>query len=414
MSDLIPDNILRQQQAFVNSCELNSGEENHYRLWQNYASPYSQKVMAYLNYKGIPYKRINVNVESMMSEIAERVGKPVIPVIITPDDQVMQDSTPMLEWFEGHYSQKPAIPDDNRLAFLMWLLEEFSDEYLRRIHLYTRWSNELNSSAISHRLARTLTYGMPGVESSELAPFFRERQTGFYNDLGLSDRRVHQSVETQLHDLLSILEAHFQHFQFLLGFSPSIADFAFYGSLKGHLFNDPNSAHILEVHAPRTCQWLDTLSELGDSRGCVGQEAFGDWINLDKDIPDTLKELLAMVGKTYIPFALASALAAQKGDETFQAKIYGQSASFSTHPYRVWSFEQLQIRYQSLTERDKEQVQTLLTEANVLPDMMAGDIYHNGLFDGFTPPFIQGGVCDAEIKRQKQQASSPSVTEVTV
>ncbi|BFM15432.1 hypothetical protein R50073_16150 [Maricurvus nonylphenolicus] len=398
-----PTNVVREQHALTASRQLNAGEEHCYRLWQTYASPYSNKVMAYLNYKGIPYKRITANMENMMGEIAERVGKPIVPVIITPDNQVLQDSTPMLEWFESQYPHNSAIPDDNRLAFIMWLVEEFADEYMRRIHMHTRWGNELNRSAISHRLARTLTYAMDGVNPKDIAPFMLERQSGFNGDLGLTTPEVRASVERQMHDLLAIFEEHFLHYQFVLGGRPSLADFALYGSLNGHLFNDPFSAEILEVYAPRTCRWLDTISELGDTRGHVGQTEFGDWIDLEQKTPSTVQQLLAFIGKTYIPLAKATAAAEAQQQDLFEVSIYGQTATFNAYPYRVWSFEQLQNRYLSLADSDRDFVCTLLTKAQVLPAMMADPIHHNNLYDGFTPPFIREGVCDALVKQAKSQ-----------
>tara|TARA_B110000093_G_scaffold162128_1_gene183945 strand:- start:19 stop:171 length:153 start_codon:yes stop_codon:yes gene_type:complete len=46
----------------------------------------------------------------------------------------------------------------------------------------------------------------------------------------------------------------------------------------------------------------------------------------------------------------------------------------------------------------------MLTEASVFPAMMDGEIIHNGLFDGFTPPFVKNGVSDARVKHLKEKA----------
>lgn len=405
MAKPIPANIKQEQKTLKDSRELQPGQENFYRIWQSYASPYSHKVMTYMNYKGIPYKRMEADLNANMSEIPRLVGQSIIPVILTPDEQVMQDSTPIVKYFEKQYPDKPAIPEDERLEFIMWLLEEFSDEYMPRIHMHTRWGNEQNRHTISHRIARGVAFGSPSAKVSDMAKYLLSRQSGFDKHLGLADDSVRGNMDQQILDLLAILEEHFTHHQFLLGFKPSLADFSLYGPLRIHLFNDPQSNEIMEVNAPRTCRWMDTISELGDTRGCAGQTEFGQWINLDEGMPESLQALLAFVGKTYIPFAKACAIAGKDRSKNFTATVYGVEATFSVHQYRVWSFEQLQLKYQSLTSGIKDYIDTALTKAEIMPTFMEGEIIHNALYDGFTPPFIVDGVADARAKHLKSKGA---------
>ena len=339
----------------------------------------------------------------MMGDIPRLVGQSILPVILTPDEQVMQDSTPILQYFETQFTDKPTVPEDARLAFLMWLLEEFADEYMPRIHMHTRWGNDQNNRTLGHRIARGLTFGNPSVTPQQLAGSISARQQGFSKHLGLGDESINPNMDQQILDLLSILEEHFEHYQYLLGFKPSMADFALYGPLKIHLFNDPQSNEIMEINAPRACRWLDTMTDLGDIRGCAGQTEFGDWINLNDGVPTSLEKLLGFVGKTYIPFAKACAVAGKDRNKTFTATVYGAQATFSVHQYRVWSFEQLQLKYQELQGQDKHFVDELLNATEILPTMMEGDIVHNALYDGFTPPFVKDGVADARARHLKSK-----------
>ena len=405
MAKPIPANILREQKTLKDSRELKTGQEDFYRIWQSYASPYSYKVMTFMNYKGIPYKRMEADLNANMSEIPRLVGQSIIPVILTPDEQVMQDSTPILEHFEKQYPEKSTVPEDKRLEFIMWILEEFSDEYMPRIHMHTRWGNEQNRQTISHRIARGVAFGSPSAKTSDMAKFLLSRQSGFDKHLGLSGDNIRANMDQQILDLLEILEVHFKEHQFLLGFKPSMADFALFGPLKVHLFNDPQSNEIMEINGPRTCRWLDTISELGDTRGCAGQTEFGDWINLDDGLPESLEKLLGFVSKTYFPFAKACALAGKDRNKSFSAEVYGEEATFSVHQYRVWSFEQLQLKYQALTGQDKHFIDEVLTASQILPKFMEGEIVHNALYDGFTPPFIKDGIADARAKHLKSKGA---------
>ena len=326
--------------------------------------------------------------------------------MLAPDDRVMQDSTPILEYLEDKYPEVATIPKDERLMFIMWLIEEFNDEYVPRIQMHTRWGFEQNRNACSHRIARGITYGSADMDAQTLAPIILNRQAGFNLHLGLEGEAARASMDRQLQDLLAILEEHFLHYQFLLGFRPSIADFALHGPMKVHLYEDPYSNEIMESKAPRTCNWIQTINDLGDVRGCAGQTEFGDWIDMDAGMPDSLQKLLVFIGKTYIPFAAACAKACVNRDKQFQAEIYGVESSFAAHQYRGWSFEQLQLRYQGLSEKTKEALMPALELAGVMPAMMADGILHNGLFDGFTPPFIENGIPDARIKRIKEKAEA--------
>ena len=397
INDISPASLLKEQQAHIKSQQLEPGEENHYRIWQNLASPYSYKVMTYMNYKGIPYKRIAANMKSHMEDIPRMVGQSIVPVMLSPNGDILQDSTPIIEWLEERHPDKPVVPEDARLAFLMWLLEELADEYMPRIHMHTRWGNRQNQNAVSHRIGRELAYAIPDASVSDLAAFMLSRQAGFNKHLGLTDR-VRENMDRQVLDLLFILDDHFLHYQFLLGDKPSLADFALYGSLKVHLYSDPNSKEIMEVHSPKTCNWIEKITALGDVRGCVGQTTFGDWINLYDGVPKSLHKLLSFSAKTYIPFAQACAQASKNKSKTFDAEVYGLKETFSTHQYRVWSFEQLQNRYEKLHGDEKQFVDEALKSSGVLPLMMAEGIVHSDLFDGFTPPVIKNGATDARIR----------------
>ncbi len=408
MNTSILANLLREQQEHEDSQWLQPGQEKHFRIWQDRMSPFSHKVMSYLNFKGIPYKCMRSNLDATLELIPKRVGQSVIPVVLTPDEEVLQDSTPMIEWFEERYSDNSVIPTDPRLAFLMWLLEDFADEYMPRIHMHTRWGNEQNRQTASHRIARGLCYAKPDVSIKDIAAYVAARQPGFDKHLGLNDS-VRANMDEQILDLLHVLEEHFLHHQFLLGFRPSMADFALYGSLKIHLYNDPNSNTTMELNGPRTCSWLETIRNFGDNRGCVGQTDFGDWIGLDKDLPASLGKLLEFAAKTYVSFAKACALASKAGEKQFEAEIYGVKSTFSTHQYRVCTFEQVQKRYNALAGDDKSYVDKVLNQTTLLPALMADGIHHGDLFDGFTPPVVKDGIADARIRHIKNKGKAASL-----
>lgn len=402
MSLPTPGNIAREIQIHAQSKTLLDSEQHFYRIWQSQASPYSMKVMSYMNFKGIPYKKVKANFEEI-EWIKKVVGQSIVPVVLSPDEEVLQDSTPIMEMLESQFTERTCIPDDRRLEFLMWLIEEFSDEYMTRLIMHARWGNEQNRSAGSHRIARTITFANSEIDTKALAPTIRKRQAGFDQHLGLQDsENIRNNLDQQISDLLQILEQHFKYFQFLLGFRPSMADFALYGFLI-NMYEDPTFRAIIESLSPKTCNWLETISNFGDTRGNVGQTAFGDWLNLGDGIPDSLEQLLVFIARTYIPLAQANVDAAKNNQKSFEASVYGVEATFSLHQYRLWSLEQLQLRFENLSDDLKNDVDNLLLRTGVQPALMKQGISHCGLFDGFTPPVIKDGASDARLKYLKDK-----------
>jgi len=399
-------NLKREMAQIETELTLSQEEQGMLRLWCDANSPYSCKLRTYLNYKGIPYKRMRINLNAYMKEIPDRVGMSIMPVVLTANDDVLQDTTPIMTLFEQEYPDNACIPNDQRLAFIMWLLEDFGDEYLTRFSMHYRWGNQLNRSTLSNRLGRNMSYGNMQLHASNVAPMILARQAGFDAPLGLVSDEIRQGLDKQLLELLAILETHFADYQFLLGDRPSLADFAVYGHFQAHLYQDPHSAQILEVHGSRTCNWLDTITEFGDIRGSAGQTEFGDWMNLNQLVPESLKALLTFVGKTYIPFASGAALATSQKHKNYVAKVDGLETPFMTFQYRAWSFENVQNEFNDLVPQDKIFVQTLLHQTQVQPAMMANGILHCDLFDGFSPPVIHNATADARVAYLKEKASA--------
>ncbi len=396
-------NLQREALEIEGALQLNNQQQDCYRLWCDGNSPYSCKLRTYMNYKEIPYKRMRINLKTYYNIIPEKVGMSIMPVVITPDEEILQDTTPIIEKFEKQFTHNSCTPNDDRLAFIMWLLEDFGDEYLTRFSMHYRWGNDITRNTLSHRLGRSMSYGDANMHATKVAPMILARQAGFDKPLGLGKPQNRESLDAQLIDLLSILDNHFCDYQFLLGDKPSVADFALYGHLYAHMLQDPFSAEIMETKGSRTCNWIDTINELGDRRGFIGQTEFGDWINLDEVVPETLKLLLNFVAKTYIPFAAGTALATHEGHKEFSAHVYDVDTQFLTFQYRAWSFENVQNHFVNLTDKHKTFIDDLLTQAKVQPRMMENGVLHCNLFDGFTPPLVKNGTADARIAYLKDK-----------
>ena len=70
-----------------------------YRIFGSEMSPYSVKTRSYFRYKQIPHEWLLRNGEQL-EEYKKYARLPIVPTVATPDDEGLQDSTPIIELME--------------------------------------------------------------------------------------------------------------------------------------------------------------------------------------------------------------------------------------------------------------------------------------------------------------------------
>lgn len=388
--------------------ELPEQSTKPFRMYEDYASPYSAKMRSYLRYKEIPFRRMRINLGIYLThDIPRLVGMPILPVVLTPDNRVMWDSTPMIEWFEQRYPEPRVLPADPALRLLSTLVEDFCDEYLLRLTVHCRWSpsKPLNRKVLSLRLARSMVYGCPELDRHAIASMLLERQTAFLPGLGVTESTA-EELDQQLVELIRLLDAHFSELTYLFGGRPTNADFALYGHFHAAYQSDPESAGVLEEHGPQVCHWIERMTDFGDRRGELAPTDFGPLLVLDRDrpLPEGLQRLLRFAARTWLPMSAACAKASVQRQKRYVAPLSGRDVEFTTHHYRAWSFEQVQLAWTALDDEQRARLTPHLTRAELLPGLDT-DIEHNGLFDGLPHPFVQDGMADNRIRHRREKAA---------
>ncbi len=72
---------------------------NRYKVFGSEMSPYSIKVRAYCRYKGVPHDWVSRNA-SNEAEFKKHAKLPLVPLVVTPEDMGLQDSTPIMEYLD--------------------------------------------------------------------------------------------------------------------------------------------------------------------------------------------------------------------------------------------------------------------------------------------------------------------------
>ena len=111
--------------------------------------------------KRIPHQWVLRNAASQ-AEFEKYARMPIIPLVVTPEGNGIQDSTPIIEAMEKLYPEPSIHPDDPSRGFISALIEEFGDEWGNKWMFHYRWARDVDQISSAGRIAR-----MRGPKASE-------------------------------------------------------------------------------------------------------------------------------------------------------------------------------------------------------------------------------------------------------
>jgi len=350
-----------------------------YRMDMSY---FSGKLEAYLQYKGIPFRRIEGTTSTLRREVAPHSEVIKVPTVRTPEGEWLQDSTPIIELLERRHPEGAVIPDDPEQAFFVRLLEDYADEWLWRPALHYRWSFAPDARLLGGRIAREVVDDVPAPAWLK-ARFVAWRQHAIYVRGDGVTRATRPHVEGIYLSTLDRLERSFAGQPYLLGGRPCLADFGFFASMFRHFSLDPTPARIMRERAPRTYAWVARLWAARRS------ETHGEWAPRGT-LPDAWRPLLEDAATGYLPYLHANAVAWREGRRRFDWTVQGvrYRATPVVH-YRVWCRERLQELFDALPSDARERVAARLRDLGAWEPLQADGRIVSDLHAGAEPPFCR-------------------------
>ncbi len=103
-------------------------------------SLYTGKSRAYLRKQGFTYVERTPADPRFRAEIVPRIGRGIIPVLVTPDGEVIQDTVDILDHFEDRGVPVSARPPGARQRVLAHVAELYAVVTLTRHAMHYRWS----------------------------------------------------------------------------------------------------------------------------------------------------------------------------------------------------------------------------------------------------------------------------------
>jgi hypothetical protein len=186
-----------------------------------------------------------------------------------------------------------------------WLLGAFGSEGLLQDGMSYRWSYRTEQGNFLRAEFGRVLHSGPDREARygagrQLMDYFND----FLPHLGVTPETI-STVEAVYQELLDALDIHFQHYPYVLGGRPSIADFGLMTPLFVHLARDPVPANLMKNRAPNVYRWTErmNLARIGDGEFPECPETYVP----DDDIPLTLEPVLKLAFQDWGPELLANA-----------------------------------------------------------------------------------------------------------
>ncbi len=325
-------------------------------------SLYSGKARGYLRWKNIPYREVLSNRNVYESVILPRLGYGMVPVLITPDDQTVQDTTDIIDYLEKHEDGPSVYPQGPVQKLAALIMELFGDEWLLIAAMHYRWA--YNEDFAYQEFGNTAFPELPKDERYALGKKAAEKFKGSLPFLGITPKTA-PAIEKTYEEFLRAFDAHLAVHPFLFGTRPSIGDYGLLGPLYAHNYRDPASGAMMEKTAPRVADWA--------RRAHAPQHPLtGDFIGNDM-VPETLVPILKMFAREQLPILQDSIADLKKwvsdNPDTLELPritgfhkytIGGVEEDRAVFPYPLWMLQRVQDHYDSLSSAEKATADALL------------------------------------------------------
>ncbi|HWL41584.1 MAG TPA: glutathione S-transferase C-terminal domain-containing protein [Ilumatobacter sp.] len=269
------------------------------------ASLYSGKARSYLRKQRIDFVERSPGGDRYLQHVVPVIGRWIIPVLETPDGELVQDTADIILYFErgdGRTHRRFSVyPDTPLQRAVSHVFELFGGEGLLRPAMHYRWNFD-DENLDFLRSEFPLMAAPPEVADDAERRFdgMSRRMRKACRGFGVSDQSA-PLVEAAFQEWLDLFSAHLAEHPYLLGGRPTIGDFGLMAAMWAHLFRDPAPQHLIKRRAPRVGRWVERMST-GDpyehEHEYDGRR--GDLVG-DDAVPPTVLAMMRHVADEWLP-----------------------------------------------------------------------------------------------------------------
>ncbi len=327
-------------------------------------SYYTGKLLCYMTHKGVPFEFKKVNLFTLTGSIKKRFRTIVMPVVVTPKGEWLQDTSDIIDMFETSHADNSMVPDSPVQKFAAYLLETWADENWIPVSLMARWKHPENYAAFQAEAGPALLPWFPKFIQNKAIAKIASGLKGYLPALGVTPEQCPQ-LERETLAYLDALDTHFAKHRYLLGDRPSLADFGLAGPIVAHLAYDPWPTR--EWIAPRKhlSAWVERISQKDNTHDL-------QWMQ-DDTLPETLapimdaistdflKTIAATLDKTrYVAARLAEGKMLPRSISNITIPKAGGNYTCNASPFALWKMQRIQNVYKAMPKKDQQAVRTWL------------------------------------------------------
>ena len=349
-------------------------KSNTYTLYGIAHSLYTGRARSYLIKSGTPFRELSSGHKSFKSEVLPESKLATIPVLVTPEGEVIRDSGVIIEHFENS-NARPFQPSSPKQKIVSTLFDLIGTSGLLRPAMHYRWNYAEENNEFLHYHFLHSQPEHPEREAKSQYMMSKMQHAGRL--FGVSEQTI-PLVETLYLEFLDALNQHLSEYPYLLGWKPSIGDFGLIAPLYAHLGRDPAPLRIMQQRAVRVARWVERMNRADQD----ASEFFnpGDDYIAEDSIPETLVTLLRVLAEDLVPETRAAAEIINQWLATNQPEVgssaqgslahrmfgmaeftlRGQPISAVAQSYRFVILQKLQQQYAQLAPAQQQDVADLL------------------------------------------------------
>lgn len=283
-----------------------------YIIYGGELSYFTRKLEAAMIFYGAEFEMRSKNPDNSQ-EIEHRSGTHQVPVLHTPENWMIGDTTPLMQLLDGRFPGREMFPS-GPLGILTQIVEEYFDEWIARTMVHYRWHYEENALFASEKM---------GAGNAEAAARIRNWGPRACRATGTESEQQQQQAEAEYMRIMAAMEAQLQETKYMLGDRPTAVDCVLLGGLRAHTNMDPTPKRAIAKYE-RVVRWTEGTADQWDGKGEL--PAFPQSTPFIQFVLDEMRT-------TYVPYVLENANAIAAGAKAFHVNIYGEDVSYLCRPY---------------------------------------------------------------------------------
>ena len=348
-----------------------------YTIFGSPRSFLTEKVENTLRFMDLPYDFVNKQPHDG-SAIEKRANCGAIPLLQTPEDWVIWDSTPIAELLDGRFRERAVVPRSAVQRIGAKLLEDWFEEWFTRPAMYTRWNYPESVEAVFGGGAAQALFGKPlpeltTAEREQIQPVidqmepFRRTMAEEAGQMGATTLEAGRDILEWFEAFLQKLSAHLERHPFLLGDRPCIADFSINGGLVAHFVHDPFPQALIEEKAPAVLAYSDRCWNAKWTDG-------GEWLADDR-LPDGWSPFFEEMEARYVRYLRLNREALAAKEDRVSIDLGHGEVQVVPVPYRELSRLDIRDEFNRLDESAQRAVRAAIPsgvlDAYLLPPLEA-------------------------------------------